>query len=180
MNKNKLMMGLIGSAMAASSVMPAAFAAQAADSPASQTTQVEYTVAETEWMWEVPATLTFTMDDVDTAGTVSIKPAVADTVIALAENTKLDITLNSKYGYKLKNDSALDKSVIDYQVKKNGEADALGQDANVLNFTAGTSSNLGVSQDLDFVTTVENLKKATVVGEHKDVITFTVAVTPGA
>lgn len=179
--KKNLLMGLVCPIMALASVAAPVFAA-ASDVPSQQTTQVEYNVVDTgtdpnsgwittNWVWEVPAAQTFNDGTLSLNGTVAIKPAVEGKVLVLDDGKTIDITLRSGNGFELQNTA---KSSIDYQVKKHGEENALTQDANVLNFTAGTSTNTGVSQVLDFVTSSDNLKAAKLTGAHIDTITFTV------
>lgn len=171
--KKKLVMGILCSALAVGSAMAMTPPVMAASpvSGATQTTPVEYEVAETEWTWSVPATQTFTKDSLELPGTVKISPVGEGSVIALAEGTTIDVSINSANNFELKN---TDNSTIPYQVKK-GE-DVLIQDAGVLSFAAGTSDNTGVEQALTFVTTLDNIKNAKLTGTHTDTITFTVNV----
>ena len=183
--KKNLLMGLVCPVMALASVATPVFA-ESPTSGSTQSTRVEYEVkadatgsfTTTEWIWEVPADQNFSDTKLTLQGTVRIAPANSDgsnKVLVLTNGTKIDVTLSSANNFALKN---TDASAIPYQVKKG--TTLLAQGNNVLNFTAGTSTNTGVSQALDFVTTPDNLKAARLTGAHTDTITFTVAVTPGA
>lgn len=168
--KKNILMGLVCPAMALAAVATPVFAAH---DP--QSTQVAYTVAGTEWTFSVPATQNFNNGLEYTNQLVEIKPAVDGTVIALDNNTKITIKLHSNNGFKLNGENNA-SSQIPYTVDK-GEAAFTG-DTDVLVFTAGTSNNKGISQGLNFKTTADNIKKATVTGTHSDTIVFTATVTP--
>ena len=167
--KKRIVTSIISAAIAMTMMAMPAMAASPSNGSTLET-PVKYTVAETEWKWAVPAAQTFTDSNLSLTGSVSITP-VGD-VIALADGTKMDVTLNSANSFALKQ---TDRSSIAYQVKKGGTV--LSNGNNVLNFTAGTSANTGVSQELAFTTTTENIKAAKLTGLHNDTITFTVAVT---
>lgn len=157
-----------------------------AESPEpSQNTTVQFTVADTgdstqpgwtttDWVWTVPATQTFIDNALLQQDSVEIKPAVDGKVLVLADGATINVRLNSSNEFKMQSVSAGNKSVIPYQVKI--EEDVLSQNANVLNFTAGVSSNKGESQQLTFVTDKDKIKLATVTGAHTDTITFSVDV----
>ena len=187
--KKNLLMGLVCPVMALTAVVAPVFA-ESPTSGSTKSTQVEYEVkadatgsfTTTEWIWEVPADQNFSDTKLNLQGTVRIAPANSDgsnKVLVLTNGTQIDVTLSSANNFALKN---TDASAIPYQVKKGNTVltnEAAGDKNHVLNFTAGTSTNTGVEQPLDFVTTPADLKAAKLTGAHTDTITFTVAVTPG-
>ena len=148
-----------------------------------QETQVEYSVGETEWTFSVPAAQTFGTDNlVLTGSAVAISPKNNGDVISLPNGQEISITVDSANNFELHraiNDSK--NSVIAYSVYKvNGSEDVLLNKGNtVLTYTAGKSSNTGVSQELKFVTTEQKIQNATITGEHADTLTFTVNVSGG-
>lgn len=138
-----------------------------------QSTQVAYSVAGTEWTFSVPATQNFNNGLEYTNQLVEIKPAADGTVIALDNNTTITIKLHSTNGFMLNGkDNAT--SQIPYTVDMGGAA--FTKDEDVLVFTAGESDNRGISQGLNFKTTSDNIKLATVTGEHSDSVVFTATV----
>ena len=172
--KKNILMGLVCPAMALAAVATPVLAASPV-SGAQETTPVKYEVAGTDWTFSVPATQDF-KDGLELLDKlVEIKPATEGTVIALDSGTTINITLHSTNGFKLNGkDNA--KSQIPYTVDMGG--DAFTGDTEVLEFIAGTSNNKGISQGLNFKTTTDNIKKATVTGMHSDSVVFTATVTP--
>lgn len=176
--KKNILMGLVCPAMALAAVATPVLAASPV-SGAQETTPVKYEVAGTDWTFSVPATQTFDDDHLEYLNQlVAIKPAAKGTVIALANNTTISIKLTSQYGFNLVAEGINTNSKIPYAVKMNGTK--LEGETEVLKFVAGTSANTGIEQGLDFSTTndANGIKKATVVGTHKDTLTFTATVTP--
>lgn len=145
-----------------------------------QETQIEYSVAETDWTFSVPAAQTFGTDNlVLTGSAVAISPQNDGDVISLPNGQKISITISSANGFELRrtiNDSK--NSVITYSVYQVNESEdvLLNEGNTVLTYTAGTSPNTGVSQKLKFVTTEQKIQNATITGEHTDTLTFTVTV----
>lgn len=176
--KKNILMGLVCPAMALAAVATPVLA----ESPKTGdklTTPVQYEVSGTDWLFSVPGTQTFNDENLTYLNQlVKIKPAAEGTVIALANNTTISIKLKSKYGFNLVAEDINTNSQIPYAVKMNGTK--LEGETEVLKFVAGTSPNTGIEQGLDFSTTndANGIKKATVVGTHKDTLTFTATVTP--
>lgn len=144
-----------------------------ADNPSSgdtKGTDISYTAETTEWTWTVPASQTFTANALTLTGDVAISPAVSGGVITLASGTTIKITMASANDFALK----CGTSSIKYTISE--KSAVLEQNAEVLSFIAGTSDNTGVSDTLTFATTTDNIAAATVAGQHKDTLTFTLSI----
>ena len=199
MNKNKLVrMACAATAMVAAMPITPVFAVDLASNTTTGNTQVTYQVSSstdgdggvgeyttTHFVWGVPASFSFSASELTKNDNAYIRPDNSDKsegeegrVLVLDNGTEIKISMESGNEFKLKN---TDKSVIEYTVQKiNGEGtfeDALGQNAEILKYTAGTSDNKGIEQPLHFETTADQIKSVKLTGAHTDVLTFTMAVT---
>ena len=145
-------------------IMSTSMAAFAADdqtvSGNSGTTDVKYTTEEA-YTVTIPADVTLTATTLSTTGNVTVTDAL------LGEGKTLKITVESAKGYKLENGT----SNIAYTLKK-GDTTITADANEVLSVAAGTKTG---SAALTFATSAENVANATLAGEHKDTLTFKVA-----
>lgn len=189
MNKlNFLKKSLIASAAMMAMPISTAFALGSNDSQG--TTLVSYEVVAdgvsttSEWEWSIPSAIVLASDRLQITGVVSIGPKENDNrSLVFEDGTYIKISASSS-NFEL--DSAFgtfylkhgENSKIAYHIDM---TDSLGSVYNrfdnedvVLHFTAGTSDNGGINAYMRFMTTEQDIKKATLLGVHDDTLTFRV------
>ena len=127
----------------------------------SGTVVVKYTTSEA-YTVTIPADVTLTSTKLSDTGNVTVSDAL------LASGETLKIAVESANNYKLVNST----SGIAYTLKSGDTAITVDNNV-VLSVAAGTKSG---SAELTFATTEEDVKAATIAGDHKDTLTFTVSV----
>ena len=180
--KKNILVGLMCPVMAATAMVSPVLAftgegPHTGSDGASSTTQVAYEVAESEWTFSIPAAQTFTTGNLAKTGEVKVSPKTEGEVINLANGTTITLSVNSAEEFSLVADTNRN-SKIAYVVSLTNGGDCVAQDATVLTYVAGGDGydNTGKSETLYFYTTEENIKDATVTGNHDDQLTFTVHV----
>lgn len=178
--KKNILVGMMCPVMAATAMVSPVLAFEGAgphtgSDGASSTTQVAYEVTESEWTFSIPAAQTFSPGNLAKTGDVKVSPKTVGEVINLANGTTITLSVNSAEEFSLVAD-ANRNSKIAYVVSLTDGGDCVAQDATVLTYIAGTNENTGMTVPLYIYTTEENIKDATVTGNHDDQLTFTVHV----
>ena len=188
MNKLNLLKNALVLSAATLAVMPVStvFAIDAGTNSTQR--EVSYNIVENgkyttnTWVWSVPANTDLELSDSVQLreGKVSIKPAPSDTttnkVLVLEDNTVITISVQSGNfsdgTFYLKRGN----SKMAYKIKIGANKQAISNGDSVLEFKAGTSPNIGIESSM-FVEIEEDASKtATLLGEHKDTLTFTTSV----
>lgn len=188
MNKLNLLKNALVLSAATLAVMPVStvFAIDAGTNSTER--EVSYNIVENgkyttnTWVWSVPANTDLKLSEnvQSSGGTVSIKPAPSDTttnkVLVLEDNTVITISVQSGNfsdgTFYLQHGN----SKMAYKIKIGANKQAISNGDSVLEFKAGTSANTGIESPM-FVEIEEDASKtATLLGEHKDTLTFTTSV----
>ena len=158
----KKMLAVVLSAAMVMSMSTAVFADTTLEGN-SGTTNVIYTTEES-YTVTIPADIAL-KDDYFESSEVKVTNAL------LADSSVLAITVSSENNYKLKcGDSAIDYTLT-------GDDRITEENNEVLRVTSGVKVTDVNSQELDFETSEEAVKAATLAGEHKDTLTFNVSLT---
>ena len=130
----------------------------------SGTTDVTYETQES-YTVTIPADISLANEDYSGSGEVKVTNAL------LAASSTLKITVASANDYKLK----LGSSEIAYTLT--GDNLITEENNEVLSVSSGVKVTDVNSQELDFESSEEAVKAATLAGEHKDTLTFAVSLT---
>ena len=152
--------------LAAAMMVVSAFPAFA-ENPTSKSTEIKYTPAAESYLVTIDPTVSITAADTD----YDLKATVSDAKILKSNRVKVEV--KSANGWKLKNSTSL----IDYTAAV--DSTTLTGEGNNLVFAVngvGTQTATSGTKTIKIKSTAAQINEATIAGEHKDTLTFTIGI----